>query len=71
MKWLLTRYLVKISKGTMKEKLIIFVILSAFCASLTIFFFFSLKLQEPNVKKLEEQLQGGQIEEVILQVKKS
>ena len=25
---------------------------------------------EPDVKKLEEQLQGGQIEEVILQVKK-
>ncbi|XP_069443022.1 NADH dehydrogenase [ubiquinone] 1 alpha subcomplex subunit 5 isoform X3 [Ovis canadensis] len=26
--------------------------------------------EEPDVKKLEEQLQGGQIEEVILQVKK-
>lgn len=34
------------------------------------FFLYFLKLQEPDVKKLEDQLQGGQIEEVILQVKK-
>lgn len=76
--------LVRISKGMMREKLIMFVILSA-CLymgflnqdietvrySAPLFkFFFSLKLQEPDVKKLEDKLQGGQIEEVILQVKK-